>query len=274
MMSDAVRRVGAVLLWVAAAGALVGAAVLARDVGFEVMRQRVEIMVAVVAVLLVVAAVPVGPVAARGSGAALVRAAAGCVIAFEVLGSTQVMRVVPPIAGDGGPRTGDATTVIAVWLVLLGLVLLAVVWVTGGRASVRPGAVGIAAGCGFAAAAVWLGLTALLPGVASSNVPALLVIMATGGVAAHLIERRAAKDGGAGPPRAAVGAAIAAMLTALAVAAAIDGLLPLGHDWVRNSAPPWETGTRLVDPAGMLVVAAGLALIVAVGARTRAKIRT
>ncbi|MFC5003066.1 hypothetical protein ACFPIJ_35200 [Dactylosporangium cerinum] len=281
----------------AAVGALVGAAVLARDVGFGVLRQRVDVMVAVVAVLVGIAALPVGPVAARGGLAGVVRAALGCVVAFEVLGVAQVVRVVPPITADGGPRTSDATVVLTVWLVLLGLVLVAAVRVTGRHTAVQSGAVGIAAACGFAAAAVWLGLAALLPGVASSNVPALLLLMATGGVAAHLIERRArgaaagtpvigAPDAGtpvvgtpaAGGstaatgadgtdrPRVAVGAAVAAMVTAVVLAAAIDGLLPLSHDWVRNSAPPWEVGARLVDPVGLLLVAGVLAVVVAVGA--------
>ncbi|GAA3254977.1 hypothetical protein ACFO1B_47760 [Dactylosporangium siamense] len=294
MTSVAARRVGraaAALLWAAAAVALVGAAVLARDVGFSVLRQRVDVMVAVVAVLVGVAAFPVGPVAAGGGLAGVVRAAVGCVVALEVLGVAQVIRVVPPVRGDGGPRTGDGTVVLTVWLVLLGLVLLAAVRVTRRRAAVRSGAVGIAAGCGFAAAAGWLGLAALLPGVASSNVPALLLMMATGGVAAALIERRARAvpgDGrsgmagddrpgvaGDGRPRVAVGAAVAAMVTAVVLAAAIDGLLPLSHDWIRNSAPPWETGTRLVDPVGLLLVAGVLALFVAVGAgRTRTEATT
>ncbi|MEV4515733.1 hypothetical protein AB0K00_43115 [Dactylosporangium sp. NPDC049525] len=277
-MAKVMGQVGAALLWLAAAGALVAAALLAQDVGFEVLRHRVEWMIAAVAVLVVATAVPVGPVAPRGSLAAAVRAAVGCVVAFEALGVTQVFRVLPPITRDGGPRTGAGTTVLVVWVVLLGLVLLAVVRVTSRHTGLRPAAVGIAAGCGFAAAAVWLGIAAILPGVAASNVPALLAMLATGGIAARLIDRGRpdpAEEGLTTTSTAAVvGAVVAAMVTAAAVAAAIDGLLPLGHAWVRNSAPPWEHGTRLVDPVGLLVIAAALAVVVAVAGRARIRTGT
>lgn len=266
-----IKYAGAALLWLAAAGALVAAVVVAQDVGFAVLRHRVEIMIAVVAVLVLAAAVPAGPVAAGGSLAAIVRAAVGCVVAFAVLGAAQVIRVAPPVTGDGGPRTGDATVVLTVWLLLLGLVLAATVRVTGRHAQVAAGTVGVAAGCGFAAAAVWLGSAALLPAIASSNAPAFLAMMATAAVAAYVLGRRT--------PVAAdnrkmhlTGAAMAAMVTAAAVAAAIGGLLPLSHTWVRNSAPPWEAGARLVDPIGLLVLAAALAVVVALaGTRTRAR---
>ncbi|WP_327001526.1 hypothetical protein OHA72_41310 [Dactylosporangium sp. NBC_01737] len=274
-MAKVVGYVGAALLWLAAAGALVAAAVLARDVGFEVLRHRVEFMIAAVAVLILVTAVPVGPAAARGSLGAVVRGAVGCVVAFEVLGVTQLFRVLPPITRDGGPRTSDATTVLVVWVLLLGLVLLAVVRVTGRHTGLRPAAVGIAAGCGFAAAAVWLGLAAVAPWVAASNVPAVLAMLATGVIAARLIERGRSQPSGDGrttSTAAVIGAVVAAMVTAAVVAAAIDGLLPLGHGWVRNSAPPWEHGTRLVDPVGLLVIAAALALVVAIAGRTKATV--
>ncbi|MFF5225556.1 hypothetical protein [Dactylosporangium sp. NPDC000521] len=300
----------AALLWLGAAGALVAAVAVARGVGFEVLRHRVEVMVGVVALLVLVAAVPVGPVAARGSLAGVVRAAVGCVIALDVLGAAQVLKVVPPITRGGGPRTGDATSVLVVWVVLLGLVLLAAVRVTGHHTSVRPETAAIAVGCGFAAAAVWLGLAAVLPGVAATVVPAILAMMATGGVAAHLIARRqpdparpagevdrggpdaagtspapvvggvvaamvTREDLGAAGTSAApvIGGAVAAMVTAAVVATAIDGLLPLGHAWIRNSAPPWEVGTRLVDPVGLLVLAGVLAVVVVVVGRTSAPAR-
>lgn len=261
---------GAVLLWLAAAGALVAAAAVTHEVGFAVLRHRAEAMVGIVAALVVLAALPVGRGAAGGGPAAVVRAAVGCVVAFEALAAARVLRVAPPVTGDGGPRTGDATTVLTVSVVLLGLVLLAAVRVTARRAAVRPGAVGIAAGCGFAAALLWLGLTALVPAVASSAAPALLAVMATAGAAAYLVDRRAAGDAAGDRRTRAVGAAVAAMVTAVAVTAAIDGLLPLSHEWVRNSAPPWEPGARLVDPVGLLVLAGAAALVVAVGGgRTR-----
>ncbi|MEV4132102.1 hypothetical protein AB0J72_08045 [Dactylosporangium sp. NPDC049742] len=270
----------AALLWLGAAGALVAAVAVAQGVGFEVMRHRVEVMVGVVAVLVLAAAVPVGPVAARGSLAGVVRAAVGCVVALEVLGVAQTLRVVPPITRGGGPRTSDATTVLVVWVVLLGLVLAAAVHVTGRRAGVRPEVAGIAVGCGFAAGVVWLGLAAVLPGVAATVVPAILAMMATGGVAARLIARRQGDParpgssvgaGDAGTSAATViGGVVAAMVTAAVVATAIDGLLPLGHAWIRNSAPPWEVGTRLVDPVGLLVLAGVLAIVVVVAGRSRA----
>ncbi|GAA1544179.1 hypothetical protein GCM10009827_075020 [Dactylosporangium maewongense] len=270
----------AALLWLGAAGALVAAVFVAQGVGFEVMRHRVEVMVGVVAVLVLVAAVPVGPVAARGSLAGVVRAAVACVVALEVLGVAQALRVVPPITRSGGPRTGDATTVLVVWVVLLGLVLAAAVHVTGRRTSVRSEAAGIAVGCGFGAGVVWLGLAAVLPEVAATVVPAILAMMATGGVAVRLIARRqgdparAGRSVGAGDAGTSaatvIGGVVAAMVTAAVVATAIDGLLPLGHPWIRNSAPPWEVGTRLVDPVGLLVLAGVLAVVVVAAGRSRA----
>ncbi|MET7419797.1 hypothetical protein [Dactylosporangium sp. NPDC005555] len=254
------------LLWLGAAGALVAAATMARHVGFDAMRQRAEVMVAVVAVLVLVAAIPVGPAAPHDSGATVVRAAVGCVVAFEVLAVAQALRADPPITHDGGPRTGDAATVLAVWAALLGLVLLATVRATGRRTGNLPG-VATAATCGFAGGAAWLAAAALLPGVAAGNVPALLAMIAVAGVAAHRIGRRGGTTSGTATGTATVvAAAVAAMVTATVVAAAIDGLLPLGHAWVRNSAPPWASGVRLVDPAGLLVIAGVLALVVLLGA--------
>ncbi|MEV0135367.1 hypothetical protein AB0H83_43815 [Dactylosporangium sp. NPDC050688] len=90
MTTTVKRRIGyagAALLWLAAAGALVTAAAAATGVGFEVLRHRAETTVGIVAVLLVLAAVPVGWGAAAGWLGAVVRAAVGCVVAFEVLGS-------------------------------------------------------------------------------------------------------------------------------------------------------------------------------------------
>jgi hypothetical protein len=59
----------------------------------------------------------------------------------------------------------------------------------------------------------------------------------------------------------------AATVTGLVVAVAIDALLPLMDGWSRNSAPPWASGVRLIDPVGLLFVGALLAVLTVVMAR-------
>jgi hypothetical protein len=73
-------------------------------------------------------------------------------------------------------------------------------------------------------------------------------------------------------------ALLAAVLAALTIVVAMDGLLPLLSGWVRNSAPPIANSqggghvARLVDPVGLFLIGGLLSVVLFLiaGARSAA----
>jgi hypothetical protein len=248
---------------------LLGTAVfVAGRIQFGVMRAEAIGMVGLLAVLCLLAHLPVGFTAVAGNSAArLLRAAVVAVVAAETLAIVDVLRVVPPITGDLGPRTGTATGILTVWAILLTAYLIAVVRATARRAAVTPRALASAGLSALAAAAVWFCLTLMQPSIAGSAAPAV-VVMACAGVLAAVRARRAADTTEQAP----VAGLLAAVFVALPVVAMMEGVLPAMSHWVRNNAPPWAAAgphvARLVDPVGLLIFGALVAVVTALLVRS------
>jgi hypothetical protein len=88
-----------------------------------------------------------------------------------------------------------------------------------------------------------------------------------GAATRYLIQRLGRREQTQDGHRTTLPVLLSSTMTALIVAAAIDGLLPQSHLWARNSAPPFATGARLIDPVGLFLVGALLALVAAIAAR-------
>lgn len=261
-------RLVLVLVWAATVAALVVAVVMAGQVRFAVMGKWAEVMLGVLVVIGVLGQLPWGPTAAGSYPARLVRALVVCVVAVDGLVFASQLRDDPPTSSpEAAPRVGDATVLVVVWTVFLALFVLAALRVTAQRAEVPPRVLVGAAVCGFGAATVWLAFTVLAPSLASTILPAALAIVCAGTAAVFVGVRMARREHPDGGDRTAPAALLAATITALVVAVTIDGLLPLWHAWARNNAPPWAGGARLMDPVGLFMLGALLALLTAVVAR-------
>lgn len=260
-MRAAAGRLAVAVVWAASVTALVVALLVARHIEYAAIRHRAELMIGVLTAVAVLAHLRARPIAvAGGTAASLVRALVVCLVAADGAATALVLQDVPPIRfPDGAPRTGDATVVLVVCTVLLALFVLAAVRATARTAAVPPRVLGVAACAGFGMSGGWLVLALAAPGIASTTIPALLAV-----VSAAVVAGVAARPGDG---RQAVATLLAATITSLTIAVAVDGLLPLMAAYARTSAPPWAPGARLVDPVGLLLIGAVLAVLTAVASR-------
>ena len=272
-MRAAGGRLALALVWAVSVTALVVALQVARHIEYGAIRHRTEVMIGVLAAVGLLAHLRVRPIAvARGLVASLVRALVVCLVAVDGAATALVLLDTPPVRStDDAPSTGDATIVLVAWTVLLALFVLAAVRATARAAAVPPRLLSATACCGFGAAGGWLVLALTVPRIATTMVPALLAAVGAGGVAAAVAARldRRTLPGGDRP---AVAALLAATITTLTIAVAVDGMLPLMHAYARNSAPPWEPGARLIDPVGLLLIGALLAVLTAFASRRPAAV--
>lgn len=268
-MRAAGGRLALALVWAVSVTALVVALEVARHIEYPAIRHRTEIMIGVLAAVALLAHLRVRPIAvAGGLAASLIRALVVCVVAVDGTVTALVLLDTPPIrSAEDVPDTGDATVVLVAWAVMLALFVLAAVRATARAAAVPPTLLSATACCGFGATGAWLVMALAVPRVATTMVPALFAAVGAGGLAAAVAERLSRRTRLPGAERPAVAALLAATITSLTIAVAVDGLLPLMHAYARNSAPPWTPGARLIDPVGLLLVGALLAVLTAVASR-------